>query len=601
MNYEQLAYLETLVRNANVAATDSCATPSELKSIFDEFVARPELIRILDDFERRVKQEWNSLISAKLFPNASRPIRDHAGVQYKRVEFNDFSVPSSNEAQDVSTRMSFKRPEIPGQFKKVVAASLKRPASMPTSLTATNHADALPAALMPPPAPSPLPSASRDSMVAAGTPATFTASADTLGPANTEASRKMIPRPALRFSVSNACQEKSYWGDIQCDPKVDGLRLLDLRLPDNSGLAVDTSKWRIEGTPSISGEFNLGLRYAFVDDQPEASHTGKLPLVINADPKTLWKNIPSESSQMFWKADTDNAFCKSSEARIVAARKRGASHAHKGTCCDDDVFVFCDEAKGWHLAVVADGAGSRTFSRRGSEIVTREVGAYMSEVFTNSNGQVLVDTIEAWMKAIDSKVSEEDMALAQNTVRNQLFTTLGYSAHNAVRRLLTEVKDHANLIATPGELATTLLIGIARKVGTRWFCAAYWVGDGAIAVYRRGQEVQLLGTPDSGEFSGQTRFLDPNEVTQEALLRRLKFTVVEDMTAFLLMTDGVSDPKFKSEAQLARVEAWDLLWEDLDGFVKLTDSAEGVEQRLLEWLDFRVAGEYDDRTIAIIC
>ena len=72
------------------------------------------------------------------------------------------------------------------------------------------------------------------------------------------------------------------------------------------------------------------------------------------------------------------------------------------------------------------------------------------------------------------------------------------------------------------------------------------------------------------------------------------------MTAFLLMTDGVSDPKFRSEAAMEQVQEWDQLWDDLEGGVRLSSDEEGYETRLLEWLDFWAQGEYDDRTIAII-
>ena len=72
------------------------------------------------------------------------------------------------------------------------------------------------------------------------------------------------------------------------------------------------------------------------------------------------------------------------------------------------------------------------------------------------------------------------------------------------------------------------------------------------------------------------------------------------MTAFLLMTDGVSDPKFRSESAMAEIQDWDRLWDDLETGAHLSSSEEGHEARLLEWLDFWAQGEYDDRTIAII-
>ena len=170
----------------------------------------------------------------------------------------------------------------------------------------------------------------------------------------------------------------------------------------------------------------------------------------------------------------------------------------------------------------------------------------------------------------------------------------------AVRELHAEMKSQEDIITSIKDLSTTLLIGLSRKVGKRWFCAAYWVGDGAIAVYRRNQSVQLLGAPDSGEFSGQTCFLDASQVNQESLMKRIDFGIFEDMTAFLLMTDGVSDPKFPSEVAMGQVEEWDRLWDEIEAEVRLSDDEDGLEARLLDWLDFWAQGEYDDRTLAII-
>ncbi|CAM5550085.1 hypothetical protein TMEC54S_00564 [Thauera mechernichensis] len=325
-----------------------------------------------------------------------------------------------------------------------------------------------------------------------------------------------------------------------------------------------------------------------------------MPFVINADPKTLWQNIPSDRSAPFWKEDCATSVILGQQAKLIAARKRGRSHAHKGTCCDDDFQLHCDDANGWYLAVVADGAGSAKFSRRGSQVATRAVGSYLKDVFSDERGSKLVEAIEALAEGSRPDATNEDLIRLQQKTRNELFTTIGYAAHHAVRELQNEAKSRSDVISSPKELLTTLLIGLARKVGDKWFCAAYWVGDGAVAVYRRNHSVHLLGSPDSGEFSGQTHFLDATQVSQESLLRRLHFELVEDMTAFLLMTDGVSDPKFRSESAMAEIQDWDRLWDDLETGAHLSSSEEGHEARLLEWLDFWAQGEYDDRTIAII-
>lgn len=53
---------------------------------------------------------------------------------------------------------------------------------------------------------------------------------------------------------------------------------------------------------------------------------------------------------------------------VVAASKRGRSHAQDGKYRDDHFRIRADAATGWHILVVADGAGSAELSREGSRI-----------------------------------------------------------------------------------------------------------------------------------------------------------------------------------------------------------------------------------------
>ena len=67
------------------------------------------------------------------------------------------------------------------------------------------------------------------------------------------------------------------------------------------------------------------------------------------------------------------------------------------------------------------------------------------------------------------------------------------------------------------------------------------------------------------------------------------------------MSDGVSDPKFETDANLNNPAKWDALWDDLkQNGVDLTDDNEAAKDQLLDWLDFWSPGNHDDRTIAIL-
>lgn len=562
MNYEQLCYLRTVI-------------PCRDKEIFEAFDKAASLHAMIKAFEAEVRAAWKTFIHEQALKSSSEP----APNQYKKPAFEDFGAAQapevSNSPQTLDSGLQ--------QTEALPPVKVREPIEYRQN--AESYAQSAPA-------PQNVP------QLSAGSPKDHSGHA--VSPKWSPPSSPPPLSPAIRFSVRNARQNELYDAEIQRDPNVPGLRLLDVTLPEGAALTVDLEHWRITGTPAIAGEFNLGLRYAYADQPAHVSHTAGMLFVINADPKTLWQNIPSDRSAPFWKEDCATSVILGQQAKLIAARKRGRSHAHKGTCCDDDFQLHCDDANGWYLAVVADGAGSAKFSRRGSQVATRAVGTYLKDVFSDERGSNLVEAIEALAEGSRPDATNDDLIRLQQKTRNELFTTIGYAAHHAVRELQNEAKSRSDIISSPKELSTTLLIGLARKVGDKWFCAAYWVGDGAVAVYRRNHSVHLLGSPDSGEFSGQTHFLDATQVSQESLLRRLRFELVEEMTAFLLMTDGVSDPKFRSESAMAEIQDWDLLWDDLETGAHLSSRDEGHETRLLEWLDFWAQGEYDDRTIAII-
>ncbi len=150
-------------------------------------------------------------------------------------------------------------------------------------------------------------------------------------------------------------------------------------------------------------------------------------------------------------------------------------------------------------------------------------------------------------------------------------------------------------------------MSVCKKFEYGWFVGAWWVGDGGIGIYNKDKnEVKVLGEPDGGEFAGQTRFLTMPDIIKNELYSRMKFEVVEDFTALILMSDGVTDPKFETDANLNRIEKWNELWQDLNGDnednakVDFTDDNEQTANQLLKWLDFWSKGNHDDRTIAIL-
>ena len=278
---------------------------------------------------------------------------------------------------------------------------------------------------------------------------------------------------------------------------------------------------------------------------------------------------------------------------IVAASQRGRSHAHEGKPRDDHFMLhYCDKTE-WYIIAVADGAGSAKYSREGSRIACETAVAHCKDALTESS-----EFENAIQLLADNAESQE----ARKLVGDKIYSIVGNAAlkaHNAIKKE-AERKEGAKL----KDYATTLLLAICKRFEFGWAVASFWVGDGAMCVYDGEKHTaDMLGMPDEGEFAGQTRFLTMTEIFADtaSFYQRLRFKIYPDFTALMLMTDGVSDPKFETDANLQNPEKWDALWKDLaDNGVELTDDNEKSQEQLLNWLNFWDRGNHDDRTIAIL-
>ena len=291
---------------------------------------------------------------------------------------------------------------------------------------------------------------------------------------------------------------------------------------------------------------------------------------------------------------TDSALLDGEEKHIVAASLRGRSHAQEGKP-RDDAFRFAT-AHGWQVLAVSDGAGSACYSREGARLACEKAVAVCCERLDNEPYRA---GFEAHIKALSAIPDETNK---RKPVGDSLYTLLCHAANQARQAIAQEAGLQGKETRT---YAATLLLCVAKHFEFGWFVGSFWVGDGAIALYRRDttpHTVYLMGEPDEGEYGGQTRFLTMPEVFSDAsaLYRRLRFRLVDDFSALFLMTDGVSDPKFETTNNLKNAEKWDALWDELTAAHALTNAAES-EQALLEWLGFPSPGNHDDRTLLVLC
>lgn len=356
------------------------------------------------------------------------------------------------------------------------------------------------------------------------------------------------------------------------------------------GLTFNTKTKTIEGVPTTSGDHTITCLYKKKDIQdPDHVFQQNLKLVINPDPRSLWNTIPTPSNIEFYKEDSAHTFHKGNEKNIIVASQRGRSHAHAGKPRDDDYAFIYDATTDWYIMAVSDGAGSAKYGRRGSQIACQTV-------ITTCRDK-LKDVSISLEKQIENYHTEKDPDKVID-ISDSLYTILGHGLLEAYKNINNEAKRTNHDLR---DFATTLLITICKKTTVGWFIASLGVGDGVIAIYERNQPyLRILGDPDGGEFAGQTRFITMTEIIQPTeIYNRLSFDLVDDFTSLMLITDGVTDAKFETNANLKNVEKWHALWNDLSQEISFDAKAESSTQ-LLKWLDFWSQGNHDDRTIMIM-
>lgn len=348
------------------------------------------------------------------------------------------------------------------------------------------------------------------------------------------------------------------------------------------------------GTPEKAGDFEIRVSTLLTGKSAGSLATEfLLILMVNPDPRSLWKNLPSERSDPFWKPDSDGQWISNGPLAVVGASLRGRSHAHVGSFRDDDLAMDWMPEVSWYSLIVVDGAGSAQYSRRGSQIACQTVKAHLRENLCNSLETPLAVTVSEWA------TTQEDPA-AKSKLVTALYNLLGqavFAARNAID------KEAAELKAASRDFHTTLITSLVHPMENgAWFIATFSIGDGAAAVVGAPGGVPcLLTRPDGGEFAGQTVFLTMKETlaTTDAVMGRISFHIVPDFKALFLVTDGISDPRFDSDASLADPTAWESFHDEIIGVLSSAPTHEQAASALVDWMAFHSPGHHDDRTVIL--
>jgi len=362
---------------------------------------------------------------------------------------------------------------------------------------------------------------------------------------------------------------------------------------EKTGLHYFPDQKQITGIPKSSGSFDVQFNIReYNESGMEQLSTRTLWLVVEEDIDILIREV--DENDPYWKQDEEVYTIpvnRDSRKRLtkdmVAASKRGYQQIGKGKIREDGFYIQYDPETRWYALAVADGSGKSKYSCKGSEIACNSAVESCLERLTTQSRK---------LKRLTIKYSWRKSSHLRNEIIKRLRDIIAASVSKAYADIVAEAtkcKHH------PEDYATTLLMCICKKFEFGWLVGTFGVGDGAVCVYQKDNwYANLMGGVES---QSEKCFLTTSEIVQPSeLVQRIRFSIVDDFSALFLMTNGVSDSKFESQADLYSFELWNRFWDEISSQVDFSGKIKDVGEELIKWLDFWTPGKYDDRTIAIL-
>lgn len=267
--------------------------------------------------------------------------------------------------------------------------------------------------------------------------------------------------------------------------------------------------------------------------------------------------------------------------RIVGATRRGRDHANKGTH-REDALAFATRGP-LTVLCVSDGAGSCRFSRIGSHVASRKV----TEALMASLEKIepaIADEKEKLLAHLKAKLT--DAVIAACAALDEMAAKCGCSAKDFRCTLLTALHWR-------GEKHEAWLTN--------------QVGDGAVLVLRKDKSSQRIGTPDSGQHSGEVSVFVPDAEARKKAAVIEALSAPEEIECVLLCSDGIEDPFFPIGTKAAEIfkQFYTGVEKPLADFKSQPAQPALVAQEsaawaLAEWIEFEKRGEFDDRTALLI-
>ena len=200
---------------------------------------------------------------------------------------------------------------------------------------------------------------------------------------------------------------------------------------------------------------------------------------------------------------------------VVGGSAIGRRHRLDGTVCQDS-FAYDDLGNGWGIAIVSDGAGSRPRSELGSHFLAHNAA---KNTFSN-----LVIT-NAW-NTTNSPPSQSEWALLARSAWKEIWDKLDEFAKSNNLRCYDLGATISVVIFSPSMILAT------------------HIGDTRSAYRNNNKQWKALTSPIKGEEYNSTIFLSDIDWKNDTSLYIESNVIVEPITAFAVMTDGLEMHSF---------------------------------------------------------
>ncbi|MGE6219437.1 PP2C family serine/threonine-protein phosphatase [Nubsella zeaxanthinifaciens] len=407
---------------------------------------------------------------------------------------------------------------------------------------------------------------------------------------------KLIARRAeindMQFGLPNAVVGKPYAATINLKQLgLEDVAFFQFSGFEDCGISFQDETHTLSGSPKISGDIWITFSYKLAEETEDTPLNHKqISFIINPDPKSLWKDIPSNADDVYAKADQVAQQTTFLSHTLQAISKRGRSHANKGSFRDDD-FAFTELKNGWGVLVVSDGAGSAPYARKGAALACKAIIDYFVEHFNDEVNRELESVIV-------------DFERNRASAKSPLATATPYLSAAALNAHQSIANFAANANKSIDDFHATLSFVLIKQLEHCYAFFSFSIGDGPIALLDKQLGwVKPLNQLDVGAYGGGTRFITMPEIFEPSNFQnRFNFELTSALPYVFLMTDGIFDPKFEVEANLNNIEKWKIFMDDLKGA-----NEEGIDaldsnkpDHLAKWANFWSPGNHDDRTLLIL-